>query len=107
MIEYNKKNLYDSGYSIKIHPINAGEKEIAKMFGIALTTLKKNRQEKKFTKDICFTAPKSHKILYNIEKFKKWFDDNTWIAHIDYNAEIRKIRDNINAHRKALRLPKI
>ena len=48
MIEYNKKNLYDSGYSIKIHPINAGEKEIAKMFGIALTTLKKNRQEKKY-----------------------------------------------------------
>ena len=51
--------------------VNCSEREIAKMFQIPINSLKRCRSEKRFGTDICFTAPYSHKILYDIKNFKK------------------------------------
>ena len=91
-------------------PINVDEKTIAKMFCIPLTALRKVRQDKKIPleeKDIVFTFSHSAKIIYNIEKFQEWFENNKWVAHIDFNAEIRRVMDNVNRDRAAQGLKKI
>ena len=106
MIEY-KRCPMDFHYSTKINPVNVGEREIAKMFCIALNLLRRLRREKEFNMDICFTVKGSCKILYNVEKFKEWFNKNKWAAHMDINAEIKKTVARINADRKVLGLPKI
>ena len=62
------------------------------MFSFPLKTLKRLRSNRKFNKDICFTLPSSTRILYNIDKFKAWFDDNKFEAHIDFNAMIKESR---------------
>ena len=46
------------------------------MYSIPLKTLRNCRKQQKFGKDICFTAPNSHIVLYNKEKFEKWFEEN-------------------------------
>ena len=71
-------------------PINAPENDIAKMFCMPLKTLKRLRREKKFTKEICFTVPNSARILYSINKFKEWFENNKEEAHINFNSQIKE-----------------
>ena len=72
--------------------LNVPEKEISKMFSFPLKTLRRLRNNHKFNKDICFTLPSSTRILYNIDKFKSWFDDNKFEAHVDLNAMIKESR---------------
>ena len=74
-------------------PINVEEKTITKMFCIPLIALRKARQDIKIPleeKDIIFTFSHYAKIIYNIEKFQEWFENNKWVVHIDFNAEIRR-----------------
>ncbi len=56
--------------------INLSEKEVSQLFQIPMKTLKRCRNEGRFSLDICFTAPFSHKILYNKAKFDEWFSEN-------------------------------
>jgi|TARA_Y100000296_G_C5177922_1_gene261260 hypothetical protein len=77
--------------------INATEKQIAKEFSIPLKRLQKMRNEKKFNRDICFTFPNSIRILYNIEKFREWFEKNKLEAHQDFNAQIKAVVAQLNA----------
>ena len=95
---------------MSIAPINADEKTIARMFCIPLTALRKARQNKKIPvedKNIVFTFSHSAKIIYNVEKFKEWFEDNKWVAHIDFNAEIRRVMENVNRDRELQGMKKI
>ena len=105
MIEY-KRGPLDFHYSKTINPVNVGEREIAKMFCIALNLLRRLRREKEFNMDICFTVKGSCKILYNVEKFKSGLTKQMG-CHMDINAEIKKTVARINADRKVLGLPKI
>ena len=61
---------------MSIEKINFKEKEIAAMYSIPLKTLRKCRKQQEFGTDVCFTAPNSHIVLYNKEKFEKWFEAN-------------------------------
>lgn len=88
--------------------INVSEKEIAKRFGIPLTNLKKKRiEELHKNTEICFTPAGSCKILYNLEKFKEWFNKNKSMAHKNYNEEIARTIARINVERAAMGLKKI
>ena len=60
---------------MSVEKLNFKEKEIASMYSIPLKTLRNCRKQQKFGKDICFTAPNSHIVLYNKEKFEKWFEE--------------------------------
>ena len=73
--------------------INIPEKEVSKRFSFPLKTLKRLRSERKFGKTVCFTLPSSTRILYNVEAFKKWLDENKEVAHIDFNALIKSSRE--------------
>ena len=79
--------------------INATEKQIAKEFSIPLKPLKRMRNDKKFNRDICFTFPHSTRILYNIEKFKEWFEKNKHEAHQDFNSQIKAVVSRLNVGR--------
>jgi hypothetical protein len=83
---------------MNIEKINYKEKEIATMFSIPLKTLRNCRKQQKFGKDICFTAPDSHIVLYNKEKFEKWFEANKktaiWTLNQRMHAVIRSLKDN-------------
>ena len=56
--------------------INLSEKEVSQLFQIPMKTLKRCRNEGRFSIEICFTAPFSHKILYNKAKFDEWFSEH-------------------------------
>ena len=71
-------------------PVNATEKEIAEMFCIPIRQLKNLRRGNNFSKDICFTMPESMKVIYCVEEFKKWLDQNKIEAHKDFNQRIRE-----------------
>ena len=95
---------------MSIQPINVDVKTIAKMFCIPLTALRKVSRNKNIPleeKNIVFTFRHSAKIIYNVEKFKEWFENNKWIAHIDFNAEIRRVMDNVNRDREVQGMKKI
>ena len=80
-------------------PINAPENDIAKMFCMPLKTLKRLRREKKFTKEICFTVPNSARVLYSINKFKDWFENNKEEAHVNFNSQIKAVVSRLNVGR--------
>jgi len=69
--------------------INYKEKEIATMYAIPLKTLKKCRKNQEFGKDVCFTPPNSHIVLYNKEKFEKWFEANKETAVYTLNQRMK------------------
>ena len=71
--------------------INYKEKEIATMYAIPLKTLKKCRKNQEFGKDVCFTPPNSHIVLYNKEKFEKWFEANKETAVYTLNQRMKAI----------------
>ena len=73
-------------------------------------SMEKVRQNKKIPledKNIVFTFSHSAKIIYNVEKFKEWFENNKWVAHIDFNAEIRRVMENVNRDREVQGMKKI
>ena len=76
--------------------VNCSEREIAKMFQIPINSLKRCRSEKRFGTDICFTAPYSHKILYDIKNFKTWFDENKLPGLFTENQYIRNQLKHLN-----------
>ena len=81
----------------ELHPIiNMTEKEVSKAFGIPMHSLKRCRNEKRFTKDICFTPPYSCKVLYDKYKFKEWFDQNKLPGLQTENQYIRTQLKNLN-----------
>ena len=71
---------------------NVSEKEISKMLSYPLKTLRRLRYTQKFGKAICFTYPHSCRIMYNIENFKKWYEENKGEPTINFNALIRDAR---------------
>lgn len=71
--------------------LNFREKEIATMYSIPLKTLKKCRKNQEFGKDVCFTAPNSHIVLYNKEKFEKWFEANKETAVYTLNQRMKAV----------------
>ena len=73
--------------------INIPEKAVSEKFSFPLKTLKRLRSERKFDKTVCFTYPASTRIVYNVEAFKKWLEENKQEAHVDFNALIRSARE--------------
>ena len=71
--------------------INMSEKEIAHKFAMPLRTLKRLRKEQKLGKDICFTAPHNHHVIYNIVNFKEWFEKNKQTAVWTLNAQMKAV----------------
>tara|TARA_R110001592_G_scaffold84291_4_gene249330 strand:+ start:255 stop:572 length:318 start_codon:yes stop_codon:yes gene_type:complete len=82
--------------------INYSEREIADLFQIPLRALKRCRGEKVFGVDICFTAPYSHKILYDISKFTEWFDKNKLSGLYTENQYIRSQLKHLNIECKQI-----
>ncbi len=78
--------------------INCSEKEIAHKFAMPLRTLKRLRKEQKLGKDICFTAPHNHHVIYNIANFKEWFEKNkktaVWTLNTQMKAVVQSLKDN-------------
>ena len=72
------------------------EKEISKRFQIPLMALKRCRNEKIFSMDICFTPPFSHKICYNLNNFEKWFEENKLPGLWSENQYIRNQLKHLN-----------
>ena len=83
---------------MSVEKLNFKEKEIASMYSIPLKTLRNCRKQQKFGKDICFTAPNSHIVLYNKEKFEKWFEENKqtaiWTLNQRMQAVVQSLKDN-------------
>jgi len=102
-----EEDFYNRTNKKTINPVNVGERDLAKMYCISLSLLRKKRQEKEFGMDICFTVKGSCKILYNVAKFDEWFQKNKWMAIKDYNAEIKRTVERINIERQEIGLPKI
>ena len=78
--------------------INCSEKEIAHKFAMPLRTLKRLRKEQKLGKDICFTAPHNHHVIYNIANFEEWFEKNkqtaVWTLNTQMKAVVQSLKDN-------------
>jgi len=78
--------------------INCSEKEIAHTFAIPLRTLKRLRKEQKLGKDICFTAPHNHHVIYNIANFKDWFEKNKQTAVWTLNTQMKAVVQSLKAN---------
>ena len=78
--------------------INYREREIAEMFSIPLKTLRKCRKERQFGKDVCFTAPESHIVLYNKDKFEKWFEANKQTAIWTLNQQMKAVVESLRVN---------
>ena len=81
---------------MSIEKVNFKEKEIASMYSIPLKTLRNCRKQQKFGKDICFTAPNSHIVLYNKEKFEKWFEENKQTAIWTLNQRMQAVVQSLS-----------
>ena len=75
---------------MKPERLNYREREIASMYGIALKKLREFRKDKRFESDICFTAPDSSIVLYNLKEFDKWFQRNKDEAIYTLNQRMQK-----------------
>ena len=68
------------------------------MYSIPLKTLRKCRKQQEFGTDVCFTAPNSHIVLYNKEKFEKWFEANKktaiWTLNQRMHAVMQSLKNN-------------
>ncbi len=82
----------------QMEKINCSEKEIAHAYAIPLRTLKRLRKEQKIGKDICFTAPHNHQVIYNIANFEVWFKENKqtaiWTLNKQMKAVVQSLKDN-------------
>ena len=82
----------------QMEKINCSEKEIAHAYAIPLRTLKRLRKEQKIGKDICFTAPHNHQVIYNIANFEVWFEENKqtaiWTLNKQMKAVVQSLKDN-------------
>jgi len=78
--------------------INCSEKEIAHKFAMPLRTLKRLRKEQKLGKDICFTAPHNHHVIYNIANFKEWFEKNKQTAVWTLNTQMKAVIQSLKAN---------
>ena len=83
---------------MKPERLNYREREIASMYGIALKKLREFRKDKRFESDICFTAPDSSIVLYNLKEFDKWFQRNKDEAIYTLNQRMQKCIASLKAN---------
>lgn len=83
-----------------MEPINLPERDLSKIFGIPLETLRRDRKNKLFSKAICFRYKNNSRILYNVKNFSVWFEQ---YGKISPEQELNKYLKEYNHKNKSRR----